>query len=180
VFRRLAEPVYFSPPASRAQRPDSVAGVRGLELANVGLIEYRRNSLVFRNILVPETFRVSSATRQRGSALTSKSVIWARWSTRQSSTLMHRPRRHHGQCGTLPLSMVDEDAEVLLAQQLTLRKTVEEKIDTPRPMTPGCLRRAERYCFSAGTDIVAGEEARAGRPYFGGATIFLAFAIASP
>jgi hypothetical protein len=29
--------------------------------------------------------------------------------------------------------MVDEDAELLLAQQLTLRKTVEEKIDTPRP-----------------------------------------------
>jgi hypothetical protein len=40
------------------QRPDSVAGVRGLELGNVIFQNARPNSLVFQNILVPETFRV--------------------------------------------------------------------------------------------------------------------------
>jgi hypothetical protein len=34
-------------------------GVRGLELANVGLIECRANPLVCQNIFVPETFRRS-------------------------------------------------------------------------------------------------------------------------
>ena len=42
---------------SRPQRPDSVAGVRGLELRNVALQNAGPNSLVFQNILVPETFR---------------------------------------------------------------------------------------------------------------------------
>jgi hypothetical protein len=42
---------------SRAQRPDSVAGVVGLELGNVALIEYRLKPLVCQNIFVPETFR---------------------------------------------------------------------------------------------------------------------------
>jgi hypothetical protein len=36
-----------------------VAGVRGLELGNVGLIECRANPLVCQNIFVPETFRRS-------------------------------------------------------------------------------------------------------------------------
>jgi aromatic ring hydroxylase len=53
------------------QRPDSVAGVRGLELGNVALIACRPNPLVRQNIFVPETFRVSPVTRQRGGALTS-------------------------------------------------------------------------------------------------------------
>jgi hypothetical protein len=34
-----------------------MAGVRGLELANVGLKNSRPNSLAFQNIFVPETFR---------------------------------------------------------------------------------------------------------------------------
>ena len=42
---------------SRPQRPDSVAGVRGLELRNVALQNAGPDSLVFQNILVPETFR---------------------------------------------------------------------------------------------------------------------------
>jgi hypothetical protein len=40
-----------------AQRPDSVAGVGGLELRNVALQNAGPNSLVFQNIFVPETFR---------------------------------------------------------------------------------------------------------------------------
>jgi hypothetical protein len=42
---------------SHIAETDSVAGVRGLELANVGLKNSRPNSLAFQNIFVPETFR---------------------------------------------------------------------------------------------------------------------------
>jgi hypothetical protein len=44
-------------PTHDPQRPDSVAGVRGLELANVALRRAGPNSLVSQNIFVPETFR---------------------------------------------------------------------------------------------------------------------------
>jgi hypothetical protein len=40
-----------------------MAGVRGLELGNVGFLESRPNSLVFRTIFVPETFCGPAATR---------------------------------------------------------------------------------------------------------------------
>ena len=46
---------------------DSVAGVRGLELANVGLIECRPNPLVCQNIFVPETFGEEPQKDGRGS-----------------------------------------------------------------------------------------------------------------
>jgi hypothetical protein len=47
VFRRLAEPVYFSPPRTASG---------DLELGNVGLIECAPNALVCQNIFVPESF----------------------------------------------------------------------------------------------------------------------------
>ena len=50
-----------------SRRPDSMAGVRGLELANVGLIECRPNPLVCQNIFVPETFAEEPQKDGRGS-----------------------------------------------------------------------------------------------------------------
>jgi hypothetical protein len=57
-----AEEALVGRPAESARmghrwQTDSVAGVRGLELGNVGFLKSRPNSLLFRNILAPETFR---------------------------------------------------------------------------------------------------------------------------
>jgi len=58
------------------QRPYCMAGVRGLELANVGLKNSRTNSLVFQNIFVPETFRENCerADRPLGAGLGAATV----------------------------------------------------------------------------------------------------------
>jgi hypothetical protein len=55
--------VQFLGVAHITHRHDSMAGVRGLELGNVGFLESRPNSLVFRTIFVPETFCGPAATR---------------------------------------------------------------------------------------------------------------------
>jgi hypothetical protein len=44
-----------------------MAGVRGLELGNVGLIECRPNPLVCQNIFVPESFGEKPESDGRGS-----------------------------------------------------------------------------------------------------------------
>ena len=55
---------------------DCMAGVRGLELANVALQTDGPNSLVFRNIFVPETFRENCerADRPLGAGLGAATV----------------------------------------------------------------------------------------------------------
>src|SRR4051794_35137216 len=59
-----------------AAETDSVAGVRGLELANVALQADGPNSLVFHNIFVPETFRENCerADRPLGAGLGAATV----------------------------------------------------------------------------------------------------------
>jgi hypothetical protein len=47
----------ISAPRRLARETDSVAGVGGLELGNVGFIECAPNALVCQNILARETFR---------------------------------------------------------------------------------------------------------------------------
>jgi hypothetical protein len=67
-LRNAAVPRRFEGPSHVAQwRPDWLAGVRGLELTNVGLIECRPNPLVCRNIFVPETFGEEPQKDGRGS-----------------------------------------------------------------------------------------------------------------
>jgi hypothetical protein len=62
--------------ASRPQRPDSVAGVRGLELGNVGLIECAPNALVCQNIFVPESFGEGPQRDGRGSRWGPDPLSW--------------------------------------------------------------------------------------------------------
>jgi hypothetical protein len=54
-------------PCGCRRETDSVAGVRGLELANVRLIERRPNPLVCQNIFVPESFGEEPQRDGRGS-----------------------------------------------------------------------------------------------------------------
>jgi hypothetical protein len=60
------ETALFHPRDAR-KRLDPLAGVRGLELANVGLIERRPNPLVCQNIFVPESFGEEPQRDGRGS-----------------------------------------------------------------------------------------------------------------
>jgi hypothetical protein len=50
-------PVFLASSCAIRETPDSVAGVRGLEVANVVLRNAGPNSLVFQKIFVLETFR---------------------------------------------------------------------------------------------------------------------------
>src|ERR1700730_16984346 len=68
---------------------DCMPGVRGLELANVGLIECRPNPLVCQNIFVPETFGEEPQKDGRGSR------FWTGFSSRKQRALARQYRVLH-------------------------------------------------------------------------------------